>query len=109
MNYTIDEIINRLSTPEKLVSPEEVNILQAYLNGHITDLEEEAWGRQLVASNKLAELNNELSAAKADVNWKISNEYRLWQGLERTIKKLKRYRADLKDRFSVLMGQPKRY
>lgn len=97
----IDKIIEKLSNPEKLIDPREINILQCYLNGHITDLEEESWERQLVASNKLAELNDKLSAAKAEVMWKVSNEYRLWQGLERTIKKLKRYRSDLKDRFQV--------
>lgn len=98
----IEQIIKRLSEPEKLVSPEEINILQSYLNGYITDLEEEAWERQLVASNKLAELSETLSAAKADIQWKVSNEWRLWQGVEKTVKKLKRYRSDLKDRFAVL-------
>ena len=101
----IQKIIERLSEPEKLVSPEEINILQSYLNGYITDLEEDAWERQLVASNKLAELTNNNSAAKAEILWKISNEWRLWQGIEKTIKKLKRYRSDLKDRFQVLMGK----
>ncbi len=109
MTYDIDSIIERLSEPDKLIDPREVNVLSSYLNGHITTLEEESWGRQLVASNKLSELNDTLSAAKADVQWKVSNEYRLWQGLERTIKKLKRYRADLKDRFAVLTGQQRRY
>ena len=101
----IQKIIERLSEPEKLVSPEQINILQSYLNGYITDLEEDAWERQLVASNKLAELTNNNSAAKAEILWKISNEWRLWQGIEKTIKKLKRYRSDLKDRFQVLMGK----
>lgn len=104
----IEKIISRLSEPEKLIDPREINTLQGYLNGHITDLEEQEWERQLVASNKLAELNVELSAAKADVQWKVSNEYRLWKGLERTVKKLKRYRSDLKDRFAILIGT-KRY
>lgn len=101
----IEQIIKRLSEPEKLVSPEEINILQSYLNGYITDLEDDAWERQLVASNKLAELSITLSAAKADIQWKVSNEYRLWQGVERTVKKLKRYRSDLKDRFAILLGK----
>lgn len=108
MDYSIETIIQRLSEPEKLIDPREINTLQGYLNGHISDLEEESWGRQLIASNKLAELNIELSAAKADVQWKVSNEYRLWQGLERTVKKLKRYRTDLRDRFQVLTNT-KRY
>ena len=108
MNYTIETIIKRLSEPEKIIDPTECNILSGYLNGHITDMEEEEWKRQLVASNKLAELNTELSAAKADVQWKVSNEFRLWKGTERTIKKLKRYRSDLKDRFQVLTNT-KRY
>ena len=119
----LDKIIEKLSNPEKLIDPAEINILQSYLNGHITALEEEAWERQLVASNKLAEINGfkindigefsvinitsdkALSAAKAEVLWKVSNEYRLWIGVERIVKKLKRYRSDLKDRFSVLMGK----
>lgn len=98
----IEKIIEKLSNPEKLIDPGEINILQSYLNGYITDLEEEAWERQLVASNKLAELSETLSAAKADIQWKVSNEWRLWQGVEKTVKKLKRYRSDLKDRFAVL-------
>ena|ERR1051326_1635521 len=109
MEYTLEKIIERLSEPEKLVDPREINTLQAYLNGHITDLEEEEWSRQLVASNKLAELVLNNSAAKADILWKVSNEFRLWKGIERTVRKLKRYRSDLKDRFQILTGQQRRY
>lgn len=109
LDYTIEKIVERLSHPEKLIDPNEINILQSYLNGYITDLEEEAWERQLVASNKLAELSNGNSAAKADILWKVSNEWRLWQGIEKTVKKLKRYRSDLKDRFAVLTNQQRRY
>lgn len=105
IDMQLDEVIKKLSEPEKLIDPREINTLQSYLNGYITELEEEEWERQLVASNRLAELNIELSAAKAEVQWKVSNEYRSWKGTERTVKKLKRYRSDLKDRFKLLTGQ----
>lgn len=105
----LDVVIQRLSEPDSLNDPKEINTLQGYLNFHITSLEDEEWARQLVASNKLAELNQTLSAAKADVQWKVSNEFRLWKGLERTVKKLKRYRSDLKDRFAVLNNTQRRY
>ncbi len=103
----LDKIISRLSEPEKLIDPNEISILQGYLNGYITDLEEDCWGRQLVASNKLAELSAmpEMSVGKADILWKVTNEYRLWRGQELVLKKLKRYRSDLRDRFQVLMGK----
>ncbi len=102
MDYTIEKIIERLSEPEKLIDPQEINILQGYLNGHITDQEELEWQKQLIASNKLAELNVELSASKAEVQWKISQEYQDFKKVERTVRKLKRYRADLRDRFNLL-------
>lgn len=105
----LDTIIQKLSEPEKLNDPREINTLQAYLNGHITEMEDDAWGRQLVASNKLAELNETNTAAKAKVLWEVSNEFRLWKGLEKTLKQLKRYRSDLKDRMNLLSGQPRRY
>ena len=102
MNYDIDTIIKRLSEPEKIIDPGECNILGSYLNGHITDLEEVCWQKRLIASNVLARLNDKATAAKSDVLWKISPEYINWQLAEREIKKLKRYRSDLKDRFAVL-------
>lgn len=98
----LDLVIQKLSEPEKLNDAKEINTLQGYLNFHITTMEDEEWSRQLVASNKLAELNEKNTASKSEVLWKVSNEYRLWKGVERTVKKLKRYRSDLKDRFQVL-------
>lgn len=103
MDYTKEKIIQRLSEPEKLVSPEEINILNSYLNGHITDLEEYAWTLQLIASSKLAELAKTMSATKAkDIEWKLTKEWQDWQIAERQISQLKRYRSDLKDRFAIL-------
>lgn len=101
----LDEIIKRLSEPERLIDPQEINYLQVYLNEHITALEDEEWERQLVASNKLAELSEKETVGKSEILWKVSNEFRLWKGIERTVKKLKRYRADLKDRMNILMNK----
>lgn len=108
MEYTIDTIVQRLSQPEKIIDPQECNILNSYLNGHITDQEEECWRLRLAASQSLAIMNIDSTAAKAEVLWKISPEYIAWQNQERLVKKLKRYRADLKDRFLVLTNT-KRY
>lgn len=110
MQYDLDTIIERLSEPEKLKDPMEVNTLTLYLNGYITDLEEEAWDAQLVASNRLSELAKTMSATKAkDIEWKLTSEWKVWQNLERTVSKIKRYRADLRDRLNLLTNQPRRY
>ena len=101
----IEKIIERLSEPEKLIDPQEINTLSAYLNGHIVDLEEVCWGLQLIASTKLHELSKEMSATKAkDIEWKLTKEWQDWQIAERQISQLKRYRSDLKSRFEVLMN-----
>ena len=105
----LDTIIQLLSNPERLNDPKEINTLQSYLNFHITDLEDQAWQRQLVASTKLNELSESESVAKATILWKVSNEYRLWLGLEKTLKQLKRYRSDLRERVNLLTNRPTRY
>jgi len=99
----LSEIIEQLSNPEKLISPERINILSAHLNGYITDLEEQEWEDQLRASNKKMELyTEEKTNASAETKWKTTSEFAEWKKTERLVRRLKRFRADLKDRFQVL-------
>lgn len=106
---TLDEVLKKLSEPESLNSPEEINTLQSYLNGFISELEDEVWNRELVASTKMAELIETNPVNKAEILFKVSNEYRLFKGVDRSLKKLRRYRQDLRDRMNLLIGKPTRY
>lgn len=106
----LNTIIQRLSEPEKLISPAEINILQGYLNVHIANLEDDAWEKQLIASHKKVELMSDKSNTNglAQAKWKTTEEYKDWITADMLSRKIKRYRSDLKDRFMVLMNL-KRY
>ena len=100
---TIEQITTYMSEPEKLVDPRLINTISGYISGYITDLEEQNWEERLTASNKRMQLVETAGAVnKAEAMWELTPEYAQWKKTERLIKRLKRFRADLKDRFQVL-------
>lgn len=99
----LQQITNYMAEPEKLVDPRLINTLSGYINGFISDLEEQNWEERLVSSNKRMEIIEKSAAVnKADAMWELTPEYAQWKKTERMIKRLKRYRADLRDRFLVI-------
>jgi hypothetical protein len=99
----IGKIIELMKEPEKLVDPRQINVMSGYLNGFITDGEEELNERNYQVSVKWAELRKELkSNAEADRAIELTDEYREREKLKLRIGRLRRFRADLRDRFEVL-------
>jgi hypothetical protein len=101
MDY--NKTISRLKELEKVVDPGECNLLSSYLNGFITDKEEELHEKNLQISNLWLNLREQYkSDNKTDRALEITPEFRDREKLKLTISQLKRMRADLKDRFQVL-------
>lgn len=106
---TLDEILEKLREPEKIVSPQDCNFLSSYLAGFISDYEEELHDLNLTVSNKWLELREKVgSDTKADRALEVEDIYRRREKLKLTIKQLSRLRADLRDRYSVITNT-KRY
>lgn len=99
----LDKILERLKELEKIIDPEECNVLAGYLSGYITDYEEELHELNLVVSNKWLKIREtSKSNDQADKLLEVSDEYRMRERVKLTIHQLKRMRSDLKDRFSIL-------
>lgn len=100
----LQKIIELMSEPEKLVDPRVCNVMSGYLNGFITEKEEQLNEENFAVSVKWAELRKELpSAAEADRQIELTDTYRAREKTKLIIGKLRRYRADLRSRFEVLM------
>lgn len=103
----LEQITELMSKPEKLIDPSQINTLSSYLNGFITDFEEQLWEDQLRASNKKLELYDveNRTNGQAETMWKVTEEFGAWKKTERLVRQLKRLRGDLKDRMNILMGK----
>lgn len=103
MTYTIEHIVELMAAPEKLIDPRIINNLCGYLSGFITDLEEQINEENYQVSVKWAELRKTLkSNAEADRELELTDVYRNREKTKLKTSQLRRYRADLKDRFEVL-------
>jgi len=105
----IEQIYKIMAEPEKLIDPGKCNILAAYISGMISDLEEELNERNYAVSARWGDIRKKLSSdKKADKALELEDVYRDREKTKLLLAKLKRYRADVKDRFLVLTNQ-KRY
>lgn len=103
---TIEQITTLMAAPEKLIDPRQVNLLSSYIGGYISDLEEELNERNYQCSVRWGELREAVkSDAKADRALELTQEYREREKQKLLLSKLKRFRADLKDRFLVVTNQ----
>jgi hypothetical protein len=106
---TLEEITNRIKEPEKLIDPEEVNLLKFYISSWITDKEEELNEQNYKVAIKRRELLIEhKSVAKADLYLELEPTYLDREKTKLIIKELRSLRSNLKDRYDVLMNK-KRY
>lgn len=102
----VDEITNRIREPEKLVSPEEVNLLKFYVSSWITDKEEELNEQNYrVAVRRRELLIEHKSVAKADLYLELEPVYLEREKTKLTIKELRSLRSNLKDRYDVLVSK----
>lgn len=99
----LPEIYAKLKELEKLIDPQEINILSAYISGFITDYEEELHELNLAVSNEWLKLREQSkSSVEADRKLDISPIHQKRERTRLNISQLKRMRSDLKDRFQVL-------
>ena len=100
---TLEKITELMLAPEKLIDPQQINVLSSYLSGYISDLEEELNERNYQCSVRWGELREAVkSDAKADRALELTTEYREREKQKLPLGKLKRFRADLRDRFQVV-------
>ncbi len=100
-----EQAIKAAERPQDIISPEVVNTVSSYLNAYITILEDEEWELQLAASSKKIALMKHQAFNRAEAEWKISKEFADWQTAIRKTRKFKRFKNDLRDRFSVLTNK----
>lgn len=92
-----------MAEPEKLIDPRLINELSTYLNGFITELEEDINEQNYIVSLKWADLRKQLkSNVEADRQLELTDEYRAREKQKILSGRLRRFRQDLKDRFRVL-------
>ncbi len=105
----LKNILERLKEPEKIIDPEDCNIISSYISGWITDYEETLNELNLRVSVKWQELREKnKSDAKTERDIELTDVYQDREQLKLKIAQLRRLRSDLKDRFQVLTNK-KRY
>lgn len=99
----LKKIIELMVSPEKLIDPRQINVMCAGLSGFITDLEEQLNEENYAVSVKWAAIRKNLKHnTEADREIELTDIYRQREKTKLTLAKLRRFRADLKDRFEVL-------
>ncbi len=105
----LPQILEILKSPEKIIDPSQCNLIASYLGGFINDYEESLNEQNYQVSVKHAELYESLKKiTAADRALELTDIYRAREKTKLTISQLRRLRADLRDRFSVL-SNTKRY
>lgn len=99
----LPEIIQIMSVPEKIVDPRQANVMSGYLNGFITDAEEQLNEENYAVSVEWGKLYEQLkTVAAADRAIELTDIYRQREKTKLLIGQLRRYRQDLRDRFEIL-------
>lgn len=99
----LSKILELMVAPEKLIDPRQINVMCGYLSGFITDLEEQLNEENYQVSAKWADIRKHLKHnTEADREIELTDIYRQREKTKLTLSKLRRHRADLKDRFEVL-------
>lgn len=99
----LKEILTILESPEKVIDPQQANIISSYLSGYITDLEETINELNYQVSVKHYELLKETKKiSHADRMIELEPIYQTREKQKLTLSQLKRLRADMRDRFQIL-------
>jgi len=99
----LPQIIKLMTEPEKLVDPQQVNLLSSWIGEFISHYEEELNEQNYQVSALWGELRKELKHnTEADRAIETTKQYRDREKTKLTLAKLRRYRGDLRGRFEVL-------
>jgi hypothetical protein len=100
---TDEQALEILKEPEKVIDPRICNELTSHLSAWISDIEEEIHERNLQVSVKWGELKKALkSIAETDRAIELEPVYQDREKAKLKYSQLRRLRADMKDRFTVL-------
>lgn len=102
---TFEQVLEKIKEPEKLADPREVDALIFEVSGWIGDYEETlATNDQVIAVlyDNLAEKHGSDAAGKRKLA--LTDEYKEHKRVERVIKRLKAFKANLKRRYEILTG-----
>src|SRR5579864_4593685 len=98
------QAIELAATPEKIIHPDDCNIVIGYLNGYITDLGLKEFELELVANqHKVDLLNTEgKRVALAEAEWKVSEPYKNWRRALNELRKFRAWRNTLRSKEKTL-------
>ena len=100
---TIDQILEIMKSPEKVIDPGQCNIISGYIGGFVSDLEEQLNEENYAVSVEWGKLRGEIkSNAEVDRAIELTDIYRAREKTKLLLGKLRRFRADLRDRFVVI-------
>lgn len=97
------EIRDKMKEMDKLINPEEINEIMAWISGFLMDYEEELHPLNLVISNEWLKIRSEVkSNNQADKLLEIGTNYQRAERIKLSMAQLKRMRSDLRSRYEVL-------
>lgn len=115
----LQEILTKMTEPEKLIDPNEMALISSYISGFITDYTLQYDETKLAYSfqwekikyrnyedsghedKPLSDKQTEIYMIRDPVTEKLNK-------IKRTLSELKRYRQDLNRRIEIIMGQHRR-
>lgn len=106
----LNEILDKMKEPEKLIEPNEMVILGQHIGGFITDYELKYDEAKMEYSFKWEKVKYEtengkpLSDKQTEIRMMRDDVYKKLNNIKRTLGELKRYRADLHRRVDIIMG-----
>jgi uncharacterized coiled-coil protein SlyX len=100
------DLINKISEPDRLISPQEVDTLLFHVSALLGDYEETLSEQDKTVAllyDQLAEKHGSDAAGKRKLA--LTDEYREMKKTERNIRLLKAMKGNLRRRFSILTNQ----
>lgn len=100
---TLEEVVEKIKEPEKLIDPRVIDELLFWISSWLTDYEESlSEVDQQVAIKRLDLVEVHKSVAKANAYLEMEDIYLQQQAIERRIRQLKAFKANLRRRFDLL-------
>lgn len=113
---TLEQILEKMATPEKLVDPKEINEVVSAISGFITHYEQELDEAKIKYSFKWEEVKYTILEGKKPLTDKQTeilmmrdDAYKHLNETKRRLSELKRYRADLNSKLSIILGTRRGY
>jgi len=96
MDFTLDQIVEKIKHPEEKLSVVEQEELIDYLTMFIHELEEDLFKVEMNVDFRLAELSEKNSVAKAEILIRLEPVYKEQKRLSNLLKSLKSYRQNVR-------------